>query len=127
MVAKFMMKYGSAEDKQFAVESLRQMWNKGKDDSPEKLSEASTSSETSGIPGMALQLGPDTGDDVGDDGLTWKQRACKFVYDSKECQDSPHGFTAADVVAKLNGRMLLEEADDTTEFLMIEQNIHTTD
>ena len=127
MVAKFMMKYGNDEDKKLAVITLRRMWDKGKENTPEKTPETSTPSETSGLPESVLQLGPDTGDDVGDDGLTWKQRACKLVYDSKECQDSPNGFTEADVVAKLNGRVVLKDVADATEFLMIEQHIHTTD
>jgi len=47
MVAKFMMKYGNDEDKKLAVESLRHMWNKGKENTPKNTPETSTPSETS--------------------------------------------------------------------------------
>ena len=49
------------------------------------------------------------------------------MYDNKECQDSTIGCTKADVVAKLNGCVVLKDVDDATDFLMIEQDIHTTD
>ncbi len=73
-----------------------------------------------------MELGPNTGDAVGDDGLTWIQRACKSIYDTKECEDSPNGFSPADVAAKLCGRVSLADATEASDFLMKEMHLFTT-
>jgi len=128
MVAKMMMKYGSAEDKAKALATLREFWDRGK----ENKEEPETPEDVIPIPfnvaatPIAHQIGPDTGDAVGDDGLTWAQRVCKRVYESTQCRESEHGFTPEDVVEKMNGRIDISVAKDATDFLMIEMHICTT-
>jgi hypothetical protein len=104
------------------------MWNKGKENKEDHTPSLETNgtSPTVDVIRIADQLGPDTGDDVGDDGLIWKQRACKYVLDIKDSNVSPNGFTTADIVAKLNERVGLEDVTSATEFLMIEHRIFTT-
>ncbi len=58
--------------------------------------------------------------------MTWTQRVCKSIYDTKECNDSVHGLSPADVVTKLNGRVLLDAAIKATDFLMLEMHLFTT-
>ncbi len=67
----------------------------------------------------SMELGPSTGDDIGDGGLTWTQRACKSVYDTKECNDSENGFSPADVACKLNGRVPIVGVMEATDFQMM--------
>ena len=138
MAAKMMLKYGGPQDKVAALASIREFLNKGKENLPTAPLVFTTPSHVNTIaipftvatptaqPQQGPDLGPDTGDDVGDDGLTWVQRACKSVYDSKECNESVYGFTYDTVVEKLNGRVSLKAASDATDFLMLECHIFTT-
>jgi hypothetical protein len=76
---------------------------------------------------ISILEGANTGEDIGEDGLTWGQRVCKFVYDSSECVASLHGFSPADVVNKLNGRIRVEKVTEISDFFMSEMAICTTD
>jgi hypothetical protein len=73
-----------------------------------------------------MELGPDTGDGIGNINLTWTHRACKTIYDTKKCNDSEHGFSPTDVVTKLNGRVPIAAKMDATDFLMMEMHLFMT-
>jgi len=124
-----MMKYGDAEDKARALEMLREFSKKGKDNKIDSIeSPPATVSIPVTIPSPFSTLdGPDTGEDIGVDGLTWGQRVCKFVFNCSECVESLHGFSLADVVNKLNGRIGVEKVTKISDFLMSEMAICTTD
>jgi hypothetical protein len=131
MAAKMMLKYGGPQDKAAALASIREYLNKGKENIPTDSPLHTTAipftvATPTARPQQAPILGPDTGDDVGDDGFTWVQRACKSVYDSKECNESVYGFSPADVVEKLSFSVSLKAASDATDFLMLECHIFTT-
>ena len=123
------MKYGDAEDKASALRMLREFSNKGKENKVDSNeSPLATVAIPFTIPSPISALdGPDTGDEIGIDGLTWGQRVCKLVYNGPECMESLHGFSPADVVKKLNGRLRVEVVKDISDFLMSEMAIFTTD
>ncbi len=121
MAAKMMLKYGGPQNKASTLASIRVFLNKGKENiSTSSPVNTTTNMFTVATPTaqqqQARHLGLGTCDDVGDDGLTWVQRACKSVYGSKECNESVYGFTVANVVEKLNGTVSLEAASDATDF-----------
>ena len=130
-----MLKYGGAEDSANVVALFRKLLNKDNEIEENKENNDSLSHTTT-IPftvvthetetPLAHQLGQDTGDVVGNNGLAWSHRACKLVYDSEECNESENCFTVADVVAKVNGRVSLKDATEAADFLMIESHISTT-
>jgi hypothetical protein len=135
MIAKMMVKYGTPADKLHALAVLRDIFKNEKENTqvtPSPTSSPSSTDISVSAPTLhtpsssAMELGPDTGDAIGDDGLTWTQRACKAIYDTKECNESMHGFSPTDVVSKLNGRVSLTAAMEATDFLMLEMHLHTT-
>ncbi len=68
----------------------------------------------------------DTGELVGEDGLTWAQGMCRKVYESQECHISANGFSPSHVADKLNGRLDLAKVVEVSDFLMAECLIFTT-
>ena len=128
LTAKMLMKYGDAEDKATVLRMLREFSKKGKENKVDSNeSPLSTVVIPFTIPSRISALeGPDTGEEIGIDGLTRGQRVCKQVYYGSECMESLHGFPPADVVKKLNGRIGVEVVKDISNFLMSEMAIFTT-
>jgi hypothetical protein len=123
-----LMKYGNDdEDKASALRMLTDFSKKGKDykvDSNESPLSTVAIPFTISFPISALE-GPDTGEEIGIDGLTWGQRVCKQAYYGSNCMESLHGFSSAGVVKKLNGRIGVEVVKDISDILMPEMAIFT--
>uniref|UniRef100_A0A7S1X5A6 Replication protein A C-terminal domain-containing protein n=1 Tax=Tetraselmis chuii TaxID=63592 RepID=A0A7S1X5A6_9CHLO len=65
-------------------------------------------------------------DAIGDDGLNHAQRLCKQIFESPECANSEVGFTAGEVMGRLNGQLSAQQVKDAVEFLVMECHVYTT-
>eukprot|EP00873_Tetraselmis_striata_P009563 jgi/Tetstr1/429827/TSEL_019694.t1 len=78
-------------------------------------------------PTFAAAPGPAGGvNAIGDDGLNQAQRLCKQVFESGECAQSEVGFTAQEVMGRLNGQLSAQHVKEAIDFLVQECHVYTT-
>ncbi len=127
-----MLKYGGPEDKESTLAIIRDFLNKGKENIP-----TASHVNTTTIPFTVATPTAQPQQALDFEQVEVMMSVMMVLHgfnvhvrvstiDSKECNDSSFGFTAANVLEKLNGAVSLHAACDATDFLMLECHIFTT-